>query len=101
MRTLIILITTIMGITHMASFRFIMIWTIFIISIMMDILVAVISVVILMVVTTVVDMAGEGGLTRRTEAGAFAPVFFRRSCKKQAADDQEKDLTSSYDPAVF
>jgi hypothetical protein len=81
MRTLTILITTIMGITHMASFRSIMISTIFIISVMMDTsvvtLVAVILVVILMVVTTVVFMAGEGGLNRggfRISVYKFTPL---------------------------
>ncbi len=105
MRTLIILTTTTMGITHMASFRSIMISMTFIISTMMDTLVialvAVILVVILIGVTAVVFMAGEDGLNRQTEAGAFAPVFFTRSCKKQAVDDQEKNLTRCDDPAVF
>lgn len=98
----IIPIIPITGITLMATFRSIMISMSFIISIMTVALVVVSLAVVLMVVTTVVVMAGEGTLDRLTKAGAFRSCFFfTYLCKKQAVDDQEKDLASSDDPTVF
>ncbi len=86
MRIQTIHIITIMGITHMATFRSIMISMTLIISIIVVALIvtsaAVILAVILTVVTAVVFMAGEGGPNRRTEAGAFAPVFFHAFMQK-------------------
>jgi hypothetical protein len=78
MGTLIIHIITIMGITRMATFRSIVISMNFIISVsraaLIVTLAVVTSVVILLGVTTVAVMGGEGALDRRDQGRGRKPL---------------------------
>jgi hypothetical protein len=98
-------IITVMAITLMAPFPYIIISTTFIISIMMVTLVIILVVVtlvvitlvvILIVVTTVVVMAGEDAFDRHSDGRAFRFRFSWKNWKNVIAPDQGVGRRNGY-----